>query len=132
MGAWLFGSYDYVEGTAGGVTDDWPNYECTTKRYGGGSAFIWEWKGAHRPVASVGDTLALTFDFTPEGNPYPNVGWVDAGSDNIFISWSGVASMDNIVVEATDPTTSKSTKVTSLLVVQDVGASILVYTYENY
>ena len=132
MGAWLFGGFDYVAGTASGVTDDYPIYEFQTKRYGGGSAFIWEWKAANRPVAVVGDTLTLTFDFTPEGQPSPHVGWVDAGSDNIFISWSGVVSMNHIQAQATDPTTDKNTIVTSLVVIQDTGSTILTYSYDSY
>jgi hypothetical protein len=141
IGAWFYGgNFSLKPGSAHGITDDYPKYEFQPpKYYAGGTAFIWEWKDvkdkpAKPPKFSPGETMTQTFEFTPPGNPEPNVGWVDAGSDNIFITWSGAVYLGSIKAVAsrdlTDPS-EKTTTVTSYVFAGDTGEVIvLAYSYE--
>ncbi len=131
LGAWLYGDFDLVEGSAHGVTDAYPNYQFHTKNYGFGTGFIWEWKGGNRPNFAAGEEMIQTFEFEGVGSANPHVGWVDAGSDNIFISWSGAIYLGTIESEATVPGTDRSTTVTSYVFGGDTGEIIILsYTIE--
>ena len=89
LGAWLRGTYTYKEGSAHGITDDYPQYSFEDKPYGGGTVFIWEWEAAQRPVFSQGQTRIQTFEFEPEQTPPTSLAWVIAGSNDIWISGPG-------------------------------------------
>ena len=112
-----------------------------------GNAFVWEWKhdGPTFPqsvtVGTGKDKQTITyycrtqrFKLTPSitvpvGKSFPlNVAWVSTQQNDIQISWSGpITGIYPITAVATDPTTNKSTTVTSYVFADPVSATILTW-----
>jgi len=87
-GAWLGGTYSYIEYIPNDdIRAHYPNYTFEQKTYGGGTSFIWEWTDRDRPVFNQGDTMTLTFQFTPEVIPPTSIGWVMGGSDDVGLTY---------------------------------------------
>lgn len=132
LGAWLKGDYDYVEGSAHGITDDYPQYSFEFKPHATGTAFIWEWKSADRPVFTQGDTKYHTFEFEPADTPEMSLAWVLAGSNDIWLSWQGEFMTGEITATATDSATGKWTKVVANVVREGSGVpyDVSIFSWE--
>jgi hypothetical protein len=94
VGAWLAGTYYYVEGLDPGDDDirtAYPDYTFDPEgfSFGGGTAFIWEWEDSVRPELSQNETVTLSFRFTPENIPSGSIGWVRAGSEDVGPTYAG-------------------------------------------
>ena len=86
VGAWLGGTYSYLNGQA--IPNDdiralYPIFTFEQEPYKGGTTFIWEWSGSDRPALSPGNSTTLTFQFTPEDTSPTSIGWVMGGSDDV-------------------------------------------------
>jgi hypothetical protein len=133
IGAWLYGgNFNLVAGSDKDPDDItyYGNPSFYTKYYAGGTAFVWEWASGKGPEFAGGETKTQTFEFTPLGNPVPNVGWVVGQSKDIYISWSGALFMGSIEAVATDPDTDKTTTVTSYVFGSDKG-EVTILAYET-
>jgi hypothetical protein len=132
LGAWLWGDiYKYKEDSAAGITTAPPTSEDPDsgyeKYYGGGSVFIWDLTPKFEFGKKTGIYEATqTFEFTlldgtiPTTTPEPNVGWAGTTSKDIWISWRGTVEMNQLTATATDPTTGKSTTVTSYVFAEQI------------
>ncbi len=118
MGAWFRGDYEYVASSASGIPVDYPNYEpfpFETQEFRGGTAFIWRWTAADRPVFQPdppNNTRTLTFEYDPENVPVLYVGWVEVGSADVGTVPTGVTfGTYKVIATATDSATGEQTVV---------------------
>ena len=92
VGAWLGGAYSYLEGQdipGADIRETYPNYTFDPEgfSFSGGMGFIWEWPAnPDRPTFNPGNTMTLTFQFTPENTPPTGIGWAMAGSEDVGLT----------------------------------------------
>lgn len=128
VGAWLEGSYGYVQDSAQGITDAYPDYSFELKPYKGGTAFIWEWTGSGRPQFGKKTgvyTRSQTFRFTPSGEPSFHFSWVYVGSADIGgVTGAVTFEIWKVNATATDSTTGKETEIIAYVSRRGEGASL--------
>jgi hypothetical protein len=120
VGAWLGGSYSYLVGQD--IPDDdiraqYPNHTFEQKAYEAGTVFIWEWTSSNRPVFNQGDTITLTFQFTPQDIPPMSIGWVRAGSSDVGLSYGGNFGLHTITATAVSYTGTATANIDSQTIV---------------
>jgi hypothetical protein len=118
VGAWLAGTYSYVEGQdipEGDIRAAYPYYTFDSEgiKFRGGTAFMWEWSGSDRPTFSPGDTMNLTFQFTPADTPPKSIGWVIGGSEDVGLVYDGDFSLYKITAIATTDTSTATADIES-------------------
>ena len=118
VGAWLQGDYEYVPGSASGMTDDYPNYSFEQRdNFKQGTAFIWEWGPAagNKPVFGTVSGVyerTLTFEFTPEDIPSLYFSWILGASADIGVVPSAQGfGIWKVTTTAIDSATGKQTEV---------------------
>lgn len=116
VGAWLGGTYSYVEEQAipnDDIRAQYPIYTFEQKPYSGGTAFIWEWSSPDRPVFNQGDTMTLTFQFTPVDTPPTSIAWVRSGSDDVGLTYDGDFALYKIIAIAISDTAAATADIGS-------------------
>ena len=138
LGAWLWGqTYNYVEGSASGITTAPPTSEAPDSEYDkyfrGGTAFIWDlaspfWFGKQTGIYNASQTFRFTL---PDGSipsqaPWPNVGWAGPKRSDIWISWHGAVEMSQLSATATSPDTSASTTIESSIFSEEIDGQVVI------
>ncbi len=119
VGVWFRGDYEYVAGSASGITDDYPNYEplpFETEEYKGGTAFIWTWTGGDKPWFGKNTgvyTRTQTFEYTPDDeSPELYIAWVEVTSHDVGAIPTAVTfGTYKVTATATDSATGEQTVV---------------------
>ncbi|MCK5577735.1 MAG: hypothetical protein KAI14_05400 [Dehalococcoidales bacterium] len=110
VGAWFLGHYDYVPGSASGMTDE-IGAEFTERDYKGGTAFYWEFDNPGL-VFHPGDAKIQRFEFTPTSKPAYYFSWFWAGSQDIGVVHEAIEfGIYKITSTAIDPDTASQTQV---------------------
>ena len=137
LGAWLWGQYDYVEGSASGITTAPPTSEEPDSEYdkyfGGGTAFIWDlaptfWFGQQSGIYNASQTFRFTLPdgSIPSETPWPNVGWAGPKRSDIWISWLGTVAMSQLSATASSPDTSASTTIESSIFSEEIDGQVVI------
>lgn len=107
IGAWLPVGYEYVPGSSNLEADDDADYYCmpVTEDLRGGKVIKWNYsspyvKFQNFPGGSTGK-VAVTFQFTPAGNPASAFTWVREKRGDVYLSWDVGVKVYQINSEAT-------------------------------
>lgn len=118
IAVWLPLPFDYVDGSAAGITTDPPSEVNIAT----GHAFIWDLSPREKFDEGVTTTKIQSFNFTPVGRyPRGNFAWIRTSRMDIWLAWNGTISKYVIKSTATDITTGKQTEVVANAFWEDSG-----------
>ena len=117
IGAWLPSGFEYVGGSSNLEADEDAKYYCVpvTEDFRGGTAIKWNYSSPYVkfedfPGGSAGK-VAVTFQFTPQGNPTSAFSWVREKRGDIYLSWDVGVKVFKIRSLATDIASRKTVTV---------------------